>query len=82
MRYVMQNSCGCCFDDELEFASDEAAEKAVASVGLTSSGTIVDDNGDAHERLDTFYGIWRLEHDNVKEAQLVRLIDQLKNIGA
>lgn len=52
----------------MRFESEETAKEAFSKVGLTSSGTIVDDEGEEHERVDTFYGFWEEDSEEQKEA--------------
>jgi hypothetical protein len=52
---VVKKDCGCC-EDTLHFRDEASAKAAFAKAGLTNGGVIVDDAGDRHEGLDTFYG--------------------------
>lgn len=52
---VVKKDCGCC-EDTLHFKDEASARAAFAKAGLTNGGVIVDDAGDRHEGLDTFYG--------------------------
>jgi hypothetical protein len=72
--YVKQG-CGCC-TTEMQFQSVEAAQQAFAAVGLTSSGVIVDDAGERHEGVDTFYGFSTSE-DEQDGRSLGYLVDRL-----
>jgi hypothetical protein len=47
--------CGCC-DAQMAFTSVDSAARAFEAAGLTSNAVIVDDKGNAHEGIDTFYG--------------------------
>lgn len=50
-----QLCCGCC-DTTMHFKSKASARAAFEKAGLTSIGYIVDDLGEMHEGVDTFYG--------------------------
>ncbi len=52
---VVKKDCGCC-EDTLHFKNEASAREAFRKAGLTNSGIIVDDAGDRHDGLDTFYG--------------------------
>lgn len=56
-EYGMRYDCGCCHA-QLRFESDERAEAALHAAGLRNGATIVDDAGETHRGLDTFYGMW------------------------
>lgn len=63
-EYRYYRNCGCC-DDIAMFESDDSASRTFAKAGLTSNGTFVDDAGEMHESVDTFYGIHAI--DNIPE---------------
>lgn len=63
--------CGCC-TVELRFFSRESANAAFARVGL-GHVTLIDDAGDRHDGIDTFYGFW--EKDTQEKRGLGYLMD-------
>ncbi len=61
--YVLLESvydCGCCYA-KMRFKSIASAEKAFKEAGLDLSATIIDDAGDKHEGIDTFYGFCKVK---------------------
>ena len=56
------NDCGCCTTDMM-FKSKESVEKAFSTVGVTNGATIMDDAGDVHNSIDTFYGFSVVEEE-------------------
>lgn len=54
--------CGCC-TAEMKFNSITSAEEAFKRVGLGNGMTIVDDAGEKHESIDTFYGFSTSEEE-------------------
>jgi len=59
--FFARADCGCCEVGPMIFVSEESALKAFEKIGLRNGGTIVDDAGEVHEGIDTFYGFWRSE---------------------
>ena len=57
---IAQQGCGCC-DSVMHFKSKENADAAFKALGLTCGGVIVDDLGECHQFIDTFYGYRRPE---------------------
>lgn len=53
--FTVQLGCGCC-DEEVFFASDAEIAAEFAALGLTVSGTLVDQTGREVCGIDTFYG--------------------------
>ena len=54
-RVYAKCDCGCC-TAEMFFRNKESATEAFAKVGLQNGAKIVDDKGNIHEGIDTFYG--------------------------
>jgi len=82
-RYIVMLNCGCC-DEVVEFETAQRAQDAILMMGLTSSGTLTDDNGRVVTQVDSFYGIHEEDEFNKMKndkGQLGILIDQLKNLS-
>lgn len=56
-RFVVKirKDCGCCHA-VLHFKDKESALSTLSKIGLVNGGIIVDDAGERHTGLDTFYG--------------------------
>jgi len=54
-RVYAKCDCGCC-TAEMFFRNKESVIEAFTKVGMQNSATIVDDKGNIHEGIDTFYG--------------------------
>lgn len=65
-----RRNCGCC-EETLRFTDKQSAVAAFRTAGLDSSATIVDDAGDVHQGVDTFYGF------NPDKDGMRRLVDYL-----
>jgi hypothetical protein len=50
-----KNDCGCC-STEMKFKDEESAARAFNEVGFGNGMTVTDDEGIAHDGIDTFYG--------------------------
>jgi hypothetical protein len=59
IEFFARADCGCCEVGPMIFVSEESALKAFEKIGLRNGGIIVDDAGETHEGIDTFYGFWR-----------------------
>lgn len=59
IKYYARCTCGCCDTDPMYFSSEKSILEAFETLGLTSSGTIIDDKGTVHREIDTFYGYWK-----------------------
>lgn len=66
--------CGCCTDG-LTFDTIESANGALRDAGLNSCATIVDDAGETHVDVDTFYG-FSLTEDEEEARGLQFLAEQ------
>lgn len=53
--FYIKQVCGCC-TAEVQFQTEERLQEALAKMGLTSNGVLVDDAGQKHTGLDSFYG--------------------------
>ena len=54
-RVYAKYDCGCC-TAEMFFRNKENVIEAFAKAGLQNGAKIVDDKGNIHEGIDTFYG--------------------------
>jgi hypothetical protein len=71
---VVRKDCGCC-EATLHFKDEASARAAFSKVGLANGGVIVDDAGDRHDGLDTFYGFRKADEP-------VRSLSDLFNLAA
>ena len=74
--YIAGLNCGCC-EAEMLFGDEESISKAFQNAGLTSIGVIVDDAGQVHESVDTFYGFWEDANESVANHSLQALVGKL-----
>lgn len=59
----------------MKFHNEESAQQAFSKAGLSSSATIVDDEGTVHEGVDTFYGC--ADNDQQDQNRFELLINQI-----
>lgn len=56
--YYARAVCGCCEVGPMHFMDLGTLKRAWRKMGLTVWGTLVDDVGETHHNIDTFYGFW------------------------
>jgi hypothetical protein len=66
--------CGCC-TATLRFKDEASAIAAFKAAGLCNGAVIVDDAGDRHEGIDTFYGFWQEKAEGGEARGLGHLFD-------
>ena len=59
IEFFARADCGCCEVGPMIFVSEDSALRAFEKVGFRNGGTIVDDAGEMHEGIDSFYGFWK-----------------------
>jgi len=69
----VKNDCGCC-TTAMEFNSLQSAEEAFAKVGFGNGMSIVDDAGQEHGGVDTFYG-FSTDEDEQSSRSLGYLVE-------
>ena len=57
--YYARSVCGCCDVGPMYFISAGSINRAFKEMGLTVWGRCVDDIGEEHSGIDTFYGFWK-----------------------
>lgn len=68
-KYEASLSCGCC-TDILLFKDDESVLCAMREAGLDSCATIVDQAGNTHNNVDTFYGLIKLTKKVLRDRRM------------
>lgn len=74
IKVYAKAGCGCC-ETELSFISTDSANKAFAAAGLGIKD-IVDDKGNMHEGIDTFYG-FSLDEGEAAKRSLGYLMERI-----
>lgn len=67
LNFYAKDACGCCTTKML-FNSEESAAVAFRRAGLSNSASIVDDVGEEHEGIDTFFGFTLDPQDAAKRG--------------
>lgn len=75
LTFHAKQCCGCC-TVMMQFESLESIQKAFEKAGFDVAATIVDDAGEVHEEVDTFYGYAQTQKE-AKDRSLGYLIGQI-----
>ena len=73
ITFYANADCGCC-TIEMRFKDEESIIEAFTQAGLGNGISIVDDAGDIHTGIDTFYGFWQ---EKETSRSLSYLVDKL-----